>query len=174
MNHREKYSIFDKEKIVAFIAIVAFVIVVAVALTVSLCEGETLATCWVMCKPGSRVEIRNKPDKNSRSNGYLECGDSFQTTGECRNGWVACSGAGEGGWVYCGYVALEEPEKIGERYVCVAKKRAACRKWMDGPQIDSAPWIKNGQYCQVFCMADGWAVTSRGYIKAEWLEVCVE
>ena len=174
MKHQKNYSIFDKEKIVGFIALLAIVIVVTVALTVTLCRGEQLATCWIMCKPGSRVEIRERPDKGSGSMGYLECGDSFQTTGESEDGWIVCCGVGEGGWVYCGYVVTEKPEKIGERYVCAANKQAACRKWMGGPQIEEAPWIKNGQFCQVFCMADGWAVTNRGYIKSEWLEVSIE
>ena len=64
----------------------------------------------------------------------------------------------------------EKPEKIGERYVCSAVKQVACRKWMGGPQVDQKPWLKNGQFCEVFLMADGWAVTSRGYVKSEWLE----
>jgi len=77
--------------------------------------------------------------------------------------------------VYCGYVVTEKPEKIGERYVCVAKKQVACRRWMAGPQLEGrAAWMKNGEFCEVFLMADGWAVTSRGYIKSEWLEVSVE
>ena len=168
-NHRH-YSIFDREKVVAFIAIIALVIVATVALTVSLCKGEALATVWAMCKPGSRVTVRMKPNKDSLETGYLECGDSFQTDGESVDGWIRCYGAGEGGWVYCGYVVTEKPEKIGERYVCCAVRQVACRKWIGGPQVDKRPWLRNGQNVEVFCMADGWAVTSRGYIRSEWLE----
>ena len=76
----------------------------------------------------------------------------------------------EGGWVYLGYVVTEKPQVIGERYMCNAVKQVACRKWMGGPQVDQKPWLKNGQTCEVFLMADGWAVTSRGYIRSEWLE----
>ena len=171
MNNRKKYSIFDKEKIVGLIALIAIVVVITVALTLTLCHGETLATCWIMCKPGSYVTIREKPNKKSTEAGYLDSGDSFLTDGESVDGWIRCCGTGEGGWVYCGYVVTDKPETIGERYVCVANKQAACRKWMGGPQVDGAGWIKNGQYCEVFCMADGWAVTNRGYIRREWLEV---
>ena len=171
MNNRKHYSIFDKEKIVAFIALIAIVIVVTVALTVSLCHGEQLATCWIMCKPGSYVTIREKPNKKSAERGYLDSGDDFQTDGESVDGWIRCYNAGEGGWVYCGYVVTEKPELSGERYVCCAVKQAACRKWIGGPKVDGAGRIKNGQHCIVFCMADGWAVTNRGYIKSEWLEV---
>ena len=132
---------------------------------------DRLATVWIMCKPGSYVSIREKPDKKSGERGYLDSGDSFQTTGESKDGWIRCCGAGEGGWVWCGYVVTEKPEKIGERYVCSAVKQVACRKWIGGPQVDEKPWLKNGQFVDVFLMADGWAVTSRGYIRAEYLDV---
>ena len=131
---------------------------------------DPLATCWVMCKPGSRVTVRMEPNKRSMETGYLECGDSFQTDGESVDGWIRCYGAGEGGWVYSGYVVTEKPKMIMERYICCAVKQVACRKWMAGPQIEGKPWLKHSQNVTVFCMADGWAVTSRGYITSEWLE----
>jgi hypothetical protein len=37
--------------------------------------------------------------------------------------------------------------------------------------VDEKPWLKNGQFVDVFLIADGWAVTSRGYIRAEYLDV---
>ena len=174
-NHRH-YSIFDREKIVAFVVILAVALVIGVAIGVTVCHGEEpLATCWIMCKPGegSRVEIRQKPDRESRSVGFLECGDWFLTDAEEKDGWIRAYGVGDGGgWIYLGYVVTEKPKMIMERYVCCAVNRVACRRWQAGPQIQGrAGWLYNGQTCEVFCMADGWAVTSRGYIKSEWLEV---
>ena len=68
MNHRNKYSIFDKEKIVAFIALIAVLITIAVAITVSVCKGEdALVKYWVMCKPENHdhtinyVHVRRTP-----------------------------------------------------------------------------------------------------------------
>lgn len=171
MKHHKYYTTSQKEKIVGLISLIAIIVVITIALTVSFCKGEdALVKCWVMCKPGSYVTIREKPNKNSAERGYLDSGDDFKTDGESVNGWIRCYDAGECGWVYCGYVVTEKPEPIGERYVCVANKQAACRKWMGGPQVNGSGWIKNGQFCDVFLMADGWAVTSRGYIKSEWLE----
>ena len=176
MKHQKNYSIFAKEKIVAFIVLIAIVAVIAFWIGTTAAE-EPLATCWIMCDPrtGSSVTVRRKPEKKSMEVGWLECGDSFQTDGSTTDdGWVKCYGIGEngGGWIFCGYVATEEPEMIMQRYVCVAKKQAACRRWMGGPQYDGrAGWLKNGENVTVFCIADGWACTSRGYIKAEWLEV---
>ena len=66
-------------------------------------------------------------------------------------------------------MVTEEPVQVYEQYICVAKKRVACRKWIGGPQT-SMPWLKNGSDVDVFYMADGWAITSRGYIQSEWLE----
>ena len=63
---------------------------------------------------------------------------------------------------------------VTKRTKPVAKKQVACRRWIGGPQVEGHPWIRNGETCQVFVMADGWAVTSRGYIKSEWLELSAE
>ena len=168
-----KNSIFDRDKIVAAV-LIAVILMIIGAIIGSYCSGEPLATCWIMCKPGSYVTIREKPDKDSAEHGRLDCGDSFRTDGETKDGWISCC-EGEGGWVYQGYVVTEKPEKCGERYVCVAKRQVACRRWMGGPQLEGrAAWMKHGEFCEVFLIADGWAVTSRGYIRAEWLEVSIE
>ena len=130
-------------------------------------------TCWILCKPKGIVYVRRNPAKASEMVGRLECGDEIKTDGKTRNGWIHVNGIGEfgSGWVYCGFVSLEQPEKIDEQYVCVAKKQVACRRWMDGPQISGKlGWLHNGSNVAVFYIADGWAVTSRGYIKAEFLE----
>ena len=136
---------------------------------------ETMAKCWVMCKPGEgqRVHVRSEPNKGSAEIGFLEAGDWFMTDGESLDGWIRCHGVGEqAGWIYSGYVVTEEPEQVFERYVCVAQKQVACRRWIGGPQIDGrGAWLKNGSNVDVFLIADGWAVTSRGYIRSEWLEV---
>lgn len=171
---KHKVSIFDKDKIIAFIAVLLVAGIIGFVIgSVTGAAEEQLATCWVMCKPGSRVSVRLEPSKKSPEIGFLECGDEFQTDGESVDGWISCLGVGEtNGWVYCGYVCTEKPEIIGERYVCVAKKQAACRRWMGGPRINGkAGWIKNGQNVQVFCIGDGWAVTSRGYVRSDWIEV---
>ena len=169
--NKRSHSIFDREKIIAAILLVAVLILIGFGIG-SYCRGEEpLATCYAMCKPGSRVTVRRTPDPGGVETGYLECGDSFQTDAEVRDGWLRCYGAGENGWIYLGYVVTEPVQKIGEQYVCVAKKQVACRRWIAGPQLDGrSGWLKNGQNCDVFCMSDGWAVTSRGYIKSEWLE----
>jgi hypothetical protein len=171
---QKKYSIFSREKIVAFVAILLVAVAVGIAIGASVCQGESLATVYAMCKPGSRISVRMKPSRSSPETGFLECGDSFQTDAEEKNGWIRCYGVGENGWVYVGYVSTEPVQKVGQRYVCVAKKQAACRRWAGGPQIEidgKKQWLRNGENVNVFCIGDEWAVTSKGYVKAEWLEV---
>ena len=57
-----------------------------------------------------------------------------------------------------------------ETYACVAPTRVACRRWMNGPRTQN-PWLMNNSLVQVFYMTEEWAVTSRGFIRSEWLEV---
>ena len=152
------------------------VAVIIAAVIILACRAEDVTiTCYALCKPGDRVNLRIDPRKDSKSVGWLECGDSFQTDGESRNGWIRVLDAGDCEcWIYSGYVIEDQPEMIGENYVCVARERVACRRWVDGPQIrinGHLSWLKNGNTVSVFYIAGDWAVTSRGYIKAEWLEV---
>ena len=137
------------------------------------CMAAREITCWALCKPGAQVMLRATPEKDGQIVGYLEAGDSFRTDAESRNGYIRAYGIGDGGgWVYCGFVVTDKPEMVNERYVCVAKNRAACRRWCDGPRIDGRPgWIYNGTNVQVFYKSDEWCVTARGYIQTEWLEV---
>lgn len=172
MKSRKHYSIFDKEKIGAFAALVIVMILIGFVVG-SLCHGENEMTeCWVMCRPGSQVNVRKNPNKKSETVGYLDACDSFRTDGTTSDGWVRVFDIGEygAGWVYVGYVVTEEPKPVFGNYVCVAKKQAAIRKWIGGPYIDGKHWLKNGSNVSVFYIADGWAITSRGFIQAEWLE----
>ena len=131
---------------------------------------DSFVTCWVMCKPGSRVNVRRTP--GGKEIGYLECGDWFETDAVEADGWIRVYGIGEygEGWIWCGYVATEEPEKIGARYRVASNGRVIIRKWMNGPKVDGRCYLTNGSMVQVFCIADGWAITNRGYIMAEYLE----
>ena len=128
--------------------------------------------CWVLCQPDNRVNLRLEPSKGSKCVGWLEVGDRFTTDGTERNGWIRVLDAGDCEcWIYGGYVVEEKPERIGESRFVVAKKQVACRRWVNGPQNEKRPWLRNGREVQVFYIAGGWAVTNLGYVEAEWLEV---
>ena len=135
---------------------------------------DSFVTCWVMCKPveGNYVSIRRTPSRRSTEVGRLECGDWFETDSTDSDGWIRVYGIGEygEGWIYCGYVVTEEPQMIGKQYRVASNGRVIIRKWMNGPKVDGKGYLVNGSTVQVFCIADGWAMTNRGYIMAEFLE----
>lgn len=166
------YNTKQRLKTILFLLAVAAMVTITIVLAVNLCKGEELVRCWVMCKPGSQVNVRRSPSTSAMQVGFLDSGDSFMTDSVCTNGFVRCYGIGEygEGWIYLGYVVTEEPKQVFERYVCVSNARVACRRWMGGPKTGTSPWIVNGSNVDVFYIADGWACTSRGYIKSEWLE----
>ena len=171
MKHLNNYNISNLHKSIAILLIMAITAASVFAIITS-CSSEELATVWAMCKPGSQVNVRRTPSKKGQEVGYLDACDSFLTDGTSKNGFIRCYGIGEygEGWIWCGYVATEEPRMIGGRYVCSSNARVACRKWMDGPRVDGKCWLTNGSTVQVFCIADGWAVTNRGYVQAQYLE----
>ena len=139
---------------------------------------EQTATCWVLCKPndpedgGHYVNARIAPSTSCRAVGYLELGDSFLTDAGSHNGFIRAYGVGENGesWVYSGFVVTEEPEIVNKRFVCVAIRRVAIRRWIGGPYVAGTHWLTNGSNVYVYAIADGWACTDRGYIQAEYLE----
>lgn len=161
----------QKARIVLLILIAAVVFVGAYCMATGRAEGKTI-TCWILCKQDDFVNIRTEPDKGSRACGFLEVGDDFQTDGKSRNGFIRVLDRGESAeaWIYAGYVVTEKPEEINQNYVVVAKNRVAARRWVDGPQVVGRPWLKNGSEVMVYYIAEGWALTNRGYIRAEWLE----
>lgn len=166
-----------KRKLAIIITLCAIVTFTVAFLAIRGDAEEQLATVYAMCdpRPGNWVAVRMKPTTASTEIGRLECGDRFETDGESRDGWIRCYGIGEtSGWVYAGFVATEKPEIVMEQYCCVAKKQVAIRRWPGGPLVEirgKKQYLKNCEDVTVFCIGDGWACTSRGYIKAEWLEV---
>ena len=154
--------------------VIAVLIVVIAGLFVFVLSARAAEEidCWAFCKPKDRVNLRIKPSKESKSVGWLECGDQFLTDGTKKDGWIKVLDRGECEcWIYSGYVVEEQPVRVEENYVCVARKWVACRRWVDGPQIKGKlGWLHNGSNVNVFYIAGDWAITSRGYIRSEWLE----
>ena len=173
-NTKNNYITSNKQRKAVFCVLCAFALAAGLLIGISGCRAadERPATMWILCKPGATVNVRRTPDRDGQIVGYMEVGDDFRTYGKTSNGFVRAEGIGEYGeaWIYTGYVVSEEPERIGSTYVCTSNARVACRRWVDGPQVSGRPWIVNGSTVQVFYIADGWAVTNRGYIKAEYLE----
>ena len=137
-------------------------VLMALLLLLGTAEADTM---WIMCN--GFVNVRAKP--SGTVSGYLDAGDSFETDGKTKDGFIRVKGVGEAGdgWAHQGYVVSEPPERVDARYVCVAKHRAALRRWIGGPR---SGWLNNGYNVTVYWMTSEWAVTNKGYIRSEWLE----
>jgi len=56
----------------------------------------------------------------------------------------------------------------GQPYTVKAKGKVMARKYVDGPR---RCWMKPGAEVVVYYTGGGWAVTSKGFVKTEFLEV---
>lgn len=129
---------------------------------------DSTTTAWALCK--SYINIRLWPSKEATAVGFLDPCDSVEVDGRTKNGFAHIVEPVDG-WVYAGYLTFSEPKAIGQKYTVVARRRVAARRWVDGPQMGTKPWLINGSEVQVLYMSEDWALTSRGYVKSEWLEV---
>ena len=128
---------------------------------------ESTTTAWALCK--SYVNIRLWPSKTATEVGFLDPCDRVEVDGRTKDGFAHVTYPVDG-WVYAGYLTFSEPKAIGQTYTVVARKRVAARRWVDGPQMGTKPWLINGSQVKVLYMSDDWALTDRGYVKSEWLE----
>lgn len=148
-------------------------LLIALLLLVLICPAAVAEEqpAWILCGKGSIVNIRLNPRKLSAEAGFLDACDKVVVDGLKKNGYTHIVEPLEG-WVHSGYVVYSEPVKSGEKYVVVAKKRLAARRWIDGPRMEKKPWLKNGTTVTVYYWSETWCVTSMGYLQSQWLEVC--
>lgn len=150
---------------------------VAVIVAVLLLFGIAYAdeTYYVICDPDSFVYIREFPKKNSREAGFLYYGDSVEVDGKKRNGYwhvVSVNTEMGDGWVKGLFLDDDEPMIMSTTsYLVVSRGRLAARNGVNGKRI---AWLKPGTKIKVYGMSEEWAVTNRGYVKAEYLEVVGE
>lgn len=133
-------------------------------------EGATY-TRWVICEPGSEVLLRESPSRHAEIVGAVVCGEAIRTDGRERNGYIHLVGVsnetGEG-WIHEGYVVYDEPVRIDAEGVITARGRVACRKSIGGKR---KAWAAAGSTVTVYWISREWAVTDKGYISSDYLEV---
>lgn len=130
---------------------------------------ESIMPCWILCRPGTEVLVREKAGRRAAVCGAVSCGAELMTDGREKGGYLhlvdVANETGEG-WVYTGYVVYTEPEIVNEEREIVGGGRVACRKWIDGKRT---AWAKEGSTVTVYAAADGWAVTSKGFIQRRFI-----
>lgn len=170
MNHTIKSK---KRKAVIFCAaILAFCIGWIIGTCEQIIDESKGTEVWIICQPGDWVHARDRASTKSESLGMLMTGDSVIIDGKHRNGFMHVTDLRleqAEGWVYAGYLIDEKPEDLGgAKGVIRANGRVMCRKYVDGPR---RCWIDSGAEVKVYYMGGGWAVTNRGFIKSEFVEV---
>jgi len=146
------------------LVVIFIVVVLLIAGLVFYCaDGENTMKCYVLCKPVDGVYVYEEPNDSSEILYSLKCKDSFTIDGQIENGYVHIV---NGGWVYCGYIVLQEPKQVMENYYCT-RKRVAIREHLSGKVIN---WLDKRTMVTVFYTADGWACTPIGYIQLKYLK----
>ena len=126
---------------------------------------------WVLCDPDSYVTLRTGPGKNKPDFGGVLCGAELWTDNKIKNGFlhvVEVPAEFDTGWISSRYIVYDRPEEVNLVMQIRGDGRVAVRKWVKGPVKG---WILPGEQVTVWWMSDSWAVTRRGYIRSEFLEV---
>jgi hypothetical protein len=129
---------------------------------------------WVLCMPDSEVNVREKPKKTGQIFGGAMCGACMWTDNVKKNGYLHVldlAAESDTGWISARYVVYDEPVEVNAVMEIRSDGRVACRRWING-KINS--WIMNGDRLTVYWMSPSWAVTSRGYIRSEFLTEVME
>ena len=152
------------------IALITLLTVVITALPVSAEENE----CYIICNPKSYVCVRRSPKKGAEETGRLDFGDNFITDGKKKNGFIHVIGITEAGdgWIFAGNVISDKPEKLkNARATVAATGRVMSYRWVNGSKNC---WINVGSELVVLAISNDWAVTNKGYIRTQYLEVWYE
>ena len=139
-----------------------------VATEIDRAHAEEITTQgYIICK--SYVVIRQWASKRATEIGQLDPAEQIEIDGRTKDGYAHIVAPCDG-WVHAGYIVFSEPKAVNATATVTARKRVACRKWIDGPNVDSKPWLISGSEVKVLWMTSEWALTNRGYIKSTWLE----
>ena len=139
-----------------------------VATEIDRAHAEEITTQgYILCK--SYVVIRQWASKRATEIGQLDPAEPIEIDGKTKDGYAHIVAPCDG-WVHAGYIVFSEPKAVNAMATVTARKRVACRKWIDGPNVDSKPWLISGSEVKVLWMTSEWALTNRGYIKSTWLE----
>ena len=153
------------------VAALLMILIVAMIIVVARADAGNTTSAWVICKPGGLVHVRSKPGGSVQ--GSVLPGREVHTDGKTRNGYLHILDMTEDGegWVHLGYV-VDEPPIIEKCNGTIA----ATGRVMSWRRIDSGKngWLNICDQVRIYARTEEWAVTSRGYIKADWLEVSIE
>lgn len=123
---------------------------------------------YILCRPQSRVNVRNKPAKTASVTAWVECGQKV-TVEKYKNGFAFVTGLASeipDGWIYAGYLVDEEPV-VREYKAEVWEGNVIARKCVNGKRLRV---LKEGKIVTVFAKTHTWAVTNKGFVMCDWLK----
>lgn len=124
---------------------------------------------YVICNPKSYVCVRNEPKKGSDEAGRFDCGDYVISDGIEKNGYMHIPGGFESdGWIYKGNLVADRPVIEKQTMRINSNWKVICRRCVAGKKIRT---LSNGDTVTVYAQSAEWAVTDKGYIRTEFLEV---
>ena len=145
--------------------------VIVIALMAFFAAIQTLAEedgYFILCRPGSVVNVRNSPDMNASVAGWVEFGTFVHTDGQEINGFVHVvdlAAETTEGWIFSGYLVYDRPRE--ERYTAeVWGGNVIARKSIGGKRIRT---LREGQRVTVYARSNAWAYTNKGYVMCDWL-----
>jgi len=153
-----------KKKLVPIIFALVFLLFIGVA------NADKM---YAFCRPDDYVVVRSLPSTKGELIGILDCGDYVETDGETKKDnkgrtWIKVYGFEGESWV-CAMYLQDSPIEICKCYGYVtAMGKTALRRSPNGKCIK---WLKNGTEVVILAMSDEWVLTTRGYIKREFLDV---
>lgn len=159
----------DRKTKIILLADVVLLIVSLIVVVSSFAE-KTEIEAWVMCQPGSFVNVRKGPSSRYACIGRYETGDKVLLDGKFENRYAYSSSLAledTEGWISTGYLVFDEPVwKDGEWYTVNSNGRVAMRRCIEGERTS---WVKDGTQLQVFWWSEEWCCTTRGVIRTEFL-----
>lgn len=128
---------------------------------------------YILCRPDDYVNVRAFPSTNAETVGQLDCGDHVETDGTTRRDrkgrtWFKVLNFEGDAWV-CSMYLQETPVVVAtvQGYVS-ARGRTAVRRSPGGKRIK---WLRCGDEITIYAMSDEWALTTKGYIMTEMIDI---
>ena len=147
--------------------VAVFIVFACLSTILPACGSEDVY--FIICHPESYVCVRNSPKKGNNEAGRFDCGDYVRSDGVKKNGYLHITEAMEGdGWVYAGNVVQDQPVIEKQKMRVNSNSNVICRRSVGGKKVGI---LTNGDVVTVYARSEEWAVTDKGYIMTEFLEV---
>ena len=150
--------------------LIIMIIIYAAAIAIILANiaNANAEEAYILCKPGSCVNVHSRPKKSSPVTAWVECGQVLELDGEEKNGYVHVTGLASeipDGWVYSGYIVNEQP--VIETYTAeIWEGPVLARRCVNGKRKCI---MRDGKAVTVYARTHTWAVTDKGFIMCDWL-----